>query len=89
MTTPFGPPGLAGAVQGYGLAVGDVEGATSVFGELAGPRTFGHPGMRSTVGWCDPDSGTVCAILCNGSPSLPEGQRRLSILSDAVHRGVV
>ena len=78
-----------GAGRGYGVVVGIGEASTSVFGELAGPRTFGHPGVRSTVGWCDPDTGVAAAILCNGFAPGPDGQRRLSILSDAVHRTII
>lgn len=81
------PPGTV--ASGYGLEVGVPTGAGQVFGELAGPRTFGHPGGRSTVGWCDPDTGLVGVVLCNGLPDPAEGQRRLCLLSDAIHRTVV
>ncbi len=81
------PPGTV--ASGYGLEVGVPAATGQVFGELAGPRTFGHPGARSTVGWCDPDSGLVAVILCNGLPDPDEGQRRLCLLSDVIHRTVV
>lgn len=85
----FDPEVTTGPGRGLGFDVGTPAVGTSVVGELAGPRTFGHPGMRSTVGWCDPDTDLVVVILCNGTPEQPEGQRRLSLLSDAVHRSVV
>lgn len=86
-TTTGDAPGLV--ASGYGLEVGVPVAVGQVFGELAGPRTFGHPGGRSTVGWCDSDTGVVAVILCNGMPDADEGQRRLCLLSDAVHRAVV
>lgn len=86
--TPLDEP-LGTVASGYGLEVGVPTGPGQVFGELAGPRTFGHPGGRSIVGWCDPDTGLVAAVLCNGLPDADEGQRRLCLLSDAIHRTVV
>ncbi|HZS13352.1 MAG TPA: serine hydrolase domain-containing protein [Candidatus Dormibacteraeota bacterium] len=67
---------------GRGVEVGRRPGGCT--GDLAGPRVFGHPGIRSTVGWHDPDTGVSCAILCNGTPGPEEGERRLSAISDAV-----
>ena len=72
--------------RAYGFEVGAASGLPSVFGTRASPRTYGHPGMRSVVGWCDPDAGVAAAICCNGAPDLAVGQRRLCELSDAVRR---
>ncbi len=71
-----------GGPLGRGLEVGRRAGGCT--GDLAGPRVFGHPGIRSTVGWHDPDTGISCAILCNGTPSQDLGQQRLCAISDAV-----
>ena len=76
------------AARGLGFEVGTPASGPSVFGELAGPRTFGHPGLRSTVAWRDPDADLVCVILANGAREPLDGERRLSMLSDAVHRCV-
>jgi CubicO group peptidase (beta-lactamase class C family) len=73
---------------GHGLGWEVGRRPRSVFGELSGPRVFGHPGGRSTVGWCDPDSGVACAILCNGTPAFDDAERRLCMLSDAVIRAI-
>ena len=82
-------PEGANAARGLGFEVGIPPSGASVFGELAGPRTFGHPGLRSTVAWCDPDTDLVCVILANGARPADEGQRRLSVISDAIHRAVL
>ena len=71
-----------GGALGRGVEVGRRAGGCT--GDLAGSRVFGHPGVRSTVGWHDPDTGVSCAILCNGAPGPEEGQRRLCAISDAV-----
>lgn len=74
--------------HGYGFELGSASGSadTSPLGDLAGPRVFGHPGMRSTVGWADADRGLAVAILRNGALPPAEGQRRLAMLSDGFHR---
>jgi CubicO group peptidase (beta-lactamase class C family) len=71
-----------GGALGRGVEVGPRPGGC--FGDRAGARTFGHPGVRSTVGWHDPDTGVSCAILANGAPGAAEGQQRLCAISDAV-----
>lgn len=91
VTDGVGSPTLVGgggAARGLGFEVGTPACGSSVFGELAGPRTFGHPGLRSTVAWSDPDTDLVCVILANGAREQSDGERRLSMLSDAVHRSV-
>lgn len=78
----------APVTPGYGFELGGGVAGASSLGDLAGPRVFGHPGMRSTVGWGDAERGLAVAILCNGAPGTAEGQRRLALLSDAFHRAV-
>ncbi len=47
---------------------------TSVnFGDLLGPRAFGHWGSTGTVCWLDPDTETFC-ILLTTQPQEPEGR---------------
>ena len=47
---------------------------TSVnFGDLLGPRTFGHWGSTGTVCWLDPDTESFC-ILFTTQPQEPEGR---------------
>ena len=43
------------------------------FGDLLGPRTFGHWGATGTVCWLDPDAQTFC-ILFTTQPQEPEGR---------------
>jgi CubicO group peptidase (beta-lactamase class C family) len=38
-------------------------GEPSSFGDLLGPRTYGHWGATGTLCWLDPDSGTFCILL--------------------------
>lgn len=43
------------------------------FGDLLGPRTYGHWGATGTVMWIDPDRGTYAVILTS-QPQEPGGQ---------------
>lgn len=52
------------------------------FGDLLGPRTYGHWGATGTVLWIDPDAGTFALILTT-LPQEPSG-RFLARLSNAV-----
>lgn len=52
------------------------------FGDLLGPRTYGHWGATGTVLWIDPDAGTFALILTT-LPQEPSG-RYLARLSNAV-----
>jgi CubicO group peptidase (beta-lactamase class C family) len=38
------------------------------YGPHASPRTFGHSGSRSSIGYADPQHGLVVACLFNGAP---------------------
>ncbi len=52
------------------------------FGDLLGPKTYGHWGATGTVMWIDPDVGNFCVILST-EPQEPTGFF-LSRLSNAV-----
>jgi len=52
------------------------------FGDLLGPRTYGHWGATGTLAWLDPDSRVFC-ILFTTQPQGEEG-RFLARLSNAV-----
>lgn len=43
------------------------------FGDLLGPRTYGHWGATGTVCWIDPDASAFC-ILLTTQPQEPEGR---------------
>lgn len=43
------------------------------FGDLLGPRTFGHWGATGTVCWIDPDAEAFC-VLFTTQPQEPEGR---------------
>jgi CubicO group peptidase (beta-lactamase class C family) len=48
-------------------------GHSANFGDLLGPRTYGHWGSTGTVCWIDPDAGAFC-ILFTTQPQEPEGR---------------
>jgi CubicO group peptidase (beta-lactamase class C family) len=48
-------------------------GHSASFGDLLGPRTFGHWGATGTVCWIDPDAEAFC-ILFTTQPQEPEGR---------------
>ena len=56
------------------------------FGDLLGPRSFGHWGATGTLAWCDPDTESF-AVLLTTQPQEPEG-RFLSRLSNAIFAAV-
>src|SRR5579864_925113 len=57
------------------------------FGELLGPRSFGHWGATGTLAWCDPDSRAFAVILTT-QPQEPEG-RFLARLSNTILAALV
>jgi len=62
-------------------------GTDDSWGELLGPRTFGHTGATGTLVWMDPDTEVFCILLTNG---IRERQPwRLKNLSNAVAASVV
>jgi CubicO group peptidase (beta-lactamase class C family) len=48
-------------------------GHSANFGDLLGPRTYGHWGATGTVCWLDPETETFC-ILFTTQPQEPEGR---------------
>jgi CubicO group peptidase (beta-lactamase class C family) len=57
------------------------------FGDLLGPRSFGHWGATGTLSWCDPDSRAFAVILTT-QPQEPEG-RFLARLSNAILASII
>jgi CubicO group peptidase (beta-lactamase class C family) len=57
-------------------------GASAYFGDLLGPRTYGHWGATGTVAWIDPDADAFC-ILLTTQPCGEEG-RHLARVSSCV-----
>jgi CubicO group peptidase (beta-lactamase class C family) len=57
-------------------------GHSSNFGDLLGPRTYGHWGSTGTLCWIDPDAEAFC-ILFTTEPQEPEG-RFLARISNLV-----
>ena len=48
------------------------------------PRTFGHAGAGTSVGWANPDSGLAVAYITNGFRSEGTNVPRLSAISQAI-----
>jgi CubicO group peptidase (beta-lactamase class C family) len=62
-------------------------GTDDSWGELLGPRTFGHTGATGTLVWMDPDTETFCVLLTNALRA--QQPWRLKNLSNAVAAAVV
>ncbi len=58
------------------------QGHSNSFGDLLGPRTYGHHGATGTLVWIDPDA-EAFLVLFTTQPQEPEG-RFLSRLANAV-----
>ncbi len=61
-------------------------GHSANFGDLLGPRTYGHWGATGTVCWLDPESDTFC-VLFTTQPQEPEGRflaRVCNVVSAAI-----
>ena len=56
------------------------------FGDLLGPRTYGHWGATGTVCWLDPDTQTFC-ILFTTQPQEPEGRFLARVSNIVVPQG--
>ncbi|MBW3574615.1 MAG: beta-lactamase family protein [Actinobacteria bacterium] len=62
-----------------------------IVGSLSGTigyRAFGHGGMASSRGLCDPVEGLVLAFVCNGLTGPVENERRMRELTNAVYAAV-
>jgi CubicO group peptidase (beta-lactamase class C family) len=62
-------------------------GHSANFGDLLGPRTYGHWGATGTLCWLDPDAEAFC-VLFTTQPQEPEG-RLLARFSNAVAAALV
>ncbi|MEA2623967.1 MAG: hypothetical protein QOD06_12 [Candidatus Binatota bacterium] len=61
----------------------------SVFGSLASPRTFGHPGASSTMAWADPERDLVFVGLTSGLIQEARNIPRWHLFSDLAQATVV
>ena len=59
---------------------------TDLFGYNTSPRTFGHGGHGSSVGWADPDLGLGVGILTSGLRGAVPHAVRMAALSDAIRQ---
>jgi CubicO group peptidase (beta-lactamase class C family) len=51
-----------------------------------GRRAFGHGGMASSRGLCDPDAGLVMVLVANGLPDPLRNEQRMFAFTDGVYR---
>ncbi len=73
---------LSSAPWGLGVQI-----AGSMSGTI-GYRAFGHSGMASSRGLCDPVEGLVMAFVCNGLCGPIENERRMTEVTNAVYAAV-
>lgn len=59
-------------------------GPSSAFGRRSSPRTFGHSGHGSTIGWADPELELAVAFFTNGVQSSIVNYMRMTRISDAI-----
>lgn len=71
----------------WGLGIMRNSGADAPysFGAHASPEAYGHGGMQSTMGFCDPTHGLVVAWACIGMPGEPLHQERNRAINDAIY----
>ena len=55
------------------------------YGPHASPRTFGHSGSRSSIGYADPEHGLVVACLFNGAPDEAKHDARMREVNAAIY----
>jgi CubicO group peptidase (beta-lactamase class C family) len=65
---------------GLGFAIDTVS-----YGRHASPRTFGHGGAQSSVGFADPEHGVVVALVTNGMPGRDRHYRRFEAVCSALY----
>ena len=56
-----------------------------IYGRHCSPRTFGHGGARSSVGFADPEQGLVVACVTNGMPDDRRHYQRFSRIATAIY----
>ncbi|MFW6175018.1 MAG: serine hydrolase domain-containing protein [Chloroflexota bacterium] len=69
----------------FGLGV---QLASDSFGEKAGPDTFGHSGIGTSISWGDPSVNAGAAIITTGMQPREVNTERLSTLSDLVREAL-
>jgi CubicO group peptidase (beta-lactamase class C family) len=65
---------------GLGFAIDTVS-----YGRHASPRTFGHGGAQSSVGFADPEHGVVVTLVTNGMPGRDRHYRRFEAVCSALY----
>lgn len=58
---------------------------SAIYGRFSSPRTFGHGGARSSVGFCDPEADLVVTLVCNGMAEQSAHYRRMGAVCDAIY----
>jgi CubicO group peptidase (beta-lactamase class C family) len=55
------------------------------YGPHASPRTFGHSGSRSSIGYADPEHGLAVGCLFNGAPDEAKHDARMREVNGAIY----
>jgi CubicO group peptidase (beta-lactamase class C family) len=55
------------------------------YGPHASPRTFGHSGSRSSIGYADPEHGLAVACVFNGAPDEAKHDVRMREVNTAIY----
>jgi CubicO group peptidase (beta-lactamase class C family) len=55
------------------------------YGPHASPRTFGHSGARSSIGYCDPEHGLVVACIFDGRATEAQHDARMREVNAAIY----
>lgn len=58
------------------------------YGRHCSPRTFGHGGYQSSVGFADPEHGLVAAIVTNGTPGNYRHYQRFHAIISAIYEDI-
>jgi CubicO group peptidase (beta-lactamase class C family) len=61
------------------------DGVPYGYGPYASPRTFGHGGNQSSVGFADPENGLVVVLIFNGMPGEAAHQQRMREALSAIY----
>ena len=67
--------------RGLGLSLADPRTGDS---ERLDPRTFGHAGSGTSVGWANQDTGLAVAYITNGFRAEHSNTPRLAVVSQAI-----
>src|SRR5258706_14931212 len=58
------------------------------FGPWASPRTFGHSGNQSSVGFADPENGLAAVVMFNGMAGEGKNQGRMREELTAIYEDI-